>query len=54
MPFRDGVVYALTVLLLILKFKLHDWGIVKQKQFMQVDQQFIADSVKQSGWDTES
>lgn len=54
LPFRDGVVYALTVLLLILKFKLHDWGIVKQKQFMQVDQQFIADSVKQSGWDTES
>jgi len=31
--FSTGVVYGLAILWLIVKFKLHQWGIVKQKQF---------------------
>jgi glycosyltransferase involved in cell wall biosynthesis len=32
--FFTGVVYGLSIFWLILKFKLHKWNIIKQKQFM--------------------
>jgi len=34
--FSTGVVYGLAIFWLILKFKLHQWHIIRQKQFMRV------------------